>query len=242
MDFVGPRYVKNLGRIYWVTIIDLDTHCAAAYPITGKSSDLILPCLVSFWQKYGIPDFLQMDNELSFRGNNRYRHCYGKVVRLCLMHQIRPIFIPVKEPWRNGVIEKFNDTFNKKFFRTTLFTDYQSLFDKSKEFENFHNNYHRYKANQGKPPLEMFEILKSNKVLLRGDYLLPKTFDVDEGEITIIRFIRSDRKLHLFSEAYLLPNEAIYTYVEAVICYKIHALLVYLDTKLIARFDYWLIP
>lgn len=242
MDFVGPRYIKNLGRIYWLNIIDLDTRLAAVYPVMGKSSDLILPCLVDFWQKYGIPDFLQMDNELSFRGNNRYKHCYGKVVRLCLINQIKPIFIPVQEPWRNGVIEKFNDTFDKKFFRTTVFTDYQSLVDKAKEFENFHNTYYRYKANHGKTPLEMVKIPGNSKVLLRGDYILPKTLDVDDGEIMIIRFVRSDRKLHLFSETFILPAEAIYTYVQAVICYRTQTLMVYLDEKLIAYFDYLLIP
>jgi putative transposase len=57
-----------------------------------------------------------MDNEMSFRGSNRYPRSLGIVLRLALSQGVTPIFIPPSEPWRNGVIEKFNSTMDKYFF------------------------------------------------------------------------------------------------------------------------------
>jgi len=31
------------------------------------------------------------------------------------------VFIPIGEPWRNGVVESFNDTYNRRFFRRQWF-------------------------------------------------------------------------------------------------------------------------
>lgn len=62
---------------------------------------------------HGMPDALQMDNELAFRGSNRYPRSFGSVVRFALNQGMAVVFIPVKEPWRNGIIEKFNHTYQE---------------------------------------------------------------------------------------------------------------------------------
>jgi transposase len=106
MDFVGPRYVKGDGRYYSLNIIDTTTHFVHLNPIRGRDTDNVLQSVVRFWQQRGIPDYLQMDNELSFRGSNRHPHSFSKLIRLALSLQITVVFIPIKEPWRNGIIEK----------------------------------------------------------------------------------------------------------------------------------------
>ena len=40
----------------------------------------------------------------------------------CLDLDVTARFIPVREPWRNGVIEHFNDVWDKSFFRTKCST------------------------------------------------------------------------------------------------------------------------
>lgn len=238
MDFVGPRYIKNYGRIYWLNIMDVDTHCVEVNPVKGKAAENVIACLIRFWQGFGIPDYLQMDNELSFRGSNRYPHSFGEIIKFALSQHVTVIFIPPREPWRNGVIEKFNDTFDKKFFRKKIFTDYESMLTLAKEFEDFHNKNHRYQAIGNKTPLEEFSRI-GNKTLLDKNYELPKQYPtIDEGEIILVRFIRSDRKLDVFGELFEMPKEVIYTYVRAIICLKIHQLIVYQEDTLVARFTY----
>jgi len=237
MDFVGPRYIKNYGRFYSLNIISTDTHCAQINPIKGKSADFVLNAIVRFWKKFGKPDFLQMDNELSFRGSNRHPRSFGKVIRFLLSQQVAPIFIPLSEPWRNGIVERFNDSFDKKFFRSQIFKDLDDVCSKATVFENFHNRHHRYSAHNNRTPLDMF-IRDKHTTLLDEDYEIPDEHPLIEGDIYLIRFIRSDRKLSVFSESFIMPKELVYSYVIGLISVESHTLKVYRDNKLIKEIYY----
>jgi hypothetical protein len=116
-DLVGPRYIKGDGKFYSFNIIDLFSHQIYIESQRTKQDRRIASGLLRCRKSVGLPDFLQLDNALSFRGSNRYPRAMGLVIRLCLYYDIRPVFIPIGEPWRNGVIEHFNDTYNRKFFR-----------------------------------------------------------------------------------------------------------------------------
>lgn len=123
MDFVGPRYIKDYGRVYSLNIIDIETHYVQINPLPGKGMNDVLLSIIRFWKQYGFPDFLQMDNELSFRGSNRYPRSFGKLIRFVLSQNVGIIFTPMSEPWRNGIIENFNNKFDKMFYRRNVFTD-----------------------------------------------------------------------------------------------------------------------
>ena len=120
MDLVGPRYIKGDGRFYSINLIDVTTHSCFVKAVRTKSSEGIVKTIASFWQTHGMPDALQMDNELAFRGSNRYPRSFGSVVRFALSQGVAIVFIPVREPWRNGIIEKFNHTYQKRFLRDYL--------------------------------------------------------------------------------------------------------------------------
>ena len=140
-----------------MNVIDLYSHRVFIESSRTKEDDNIAHGLLRCWKSMGLPDFLQIDNELSFRGSNRYPRSLGIVLRLCLHFGIQPIFIPVGEPWRDGIIEHFNDTYDKKFFRRQWFSNYAQLKRQSKNFQQFHNKNHRYSCLKGKTPLEVIE-------------------------------------------------------------------------------------
>lgn len=238
-DLVGPRYIKADGRFYALNTIDLFSHAVHSVPIRSKDDDSIVFALLDTWKSLGIPEFFQVDNELSFRGSNRYPHSLGKVLELCLSMNVQPIFIPPSEPWRNGVIEHFNDTFDQKFFRIERFKNYRHLKTSLKHFLNFHNNNHVYSANKGKTPQQVLKLesIKPNK--LPPDYQLPKQLNIpDEGYIHLIRFIRSDLKLNIWGELFPMPKKSMYQYVRATIFTEFHLLNVFLENQLIAQFEY----
>lgn len=185
-----------------------------------------------------MPDFLQFDNELSFRGSNRYPRSFGLVIRLCLYFDVHPVFIPVGEPWRNGVIEKFNDTYNKKFFRRQWFPSYAALKRQSKNFQRFHNTHHRYSCLNGKTPLDMKLKEDFEPITLGPNTKLPRLDFMPDGEVSIVRFIRSDRRLDIFGEKIEVPKDFVYSYVRAVIVTKIHKLQIYLQNDLVETFEY----
>ena len=69
---------------------------------------------------------------------------------------------------------------------------------------------------------------------------LPVLEHIPDGNIIVIRFIRSDRLLDIFGEKFKVSKDLIYSYVEAVIVTEIHQLQVFVGDELAVTFDYQL--
>ena len=229
MDFVGPRFIKNDGRYYSLNIIDITTHFVHVNPLRSRESGHVIERVVRFWQQRGMPDFLQMDNELSFRGSNRHPRSFSKLIRLALSLGITVVFIPIKEPWRNGIIEKFNDSFGKRFIRGKTYASFAHLESCAKEFEHFHNEYHRYGAHNNRTPQEQIQIEMSRERLSTNFVIPDKPLPLLKGRIILVRFIRSSLQLDVFGEKFLMPPHLIYSYVQAIIDVEAEMLIVVRD-------------
>ena len=220
--------------------MDLFSHQIYIESQRTKQDHQVASSLLRCWKVVGVPDFLQLDNELSFRGSNRHPRSPGLVIRLCLYFGVQPVFIPIGEPWRNGVIERFNDTYNKKFFRQQWFPSYSALKRQSKKFQRFHNKHHRYSCLKGKTPLEVIQKTGFKPNQLGANTKLPDLDTVPDGNIILIRFIRSNRILDIFGEKFKVSKSLVYSYVKAVIATEIHRLQLYLGEELVDSFDYQL--
>lgn len=237
MDLVGPRYIKGDGRFYSINMIDIGTHAGYAKPIRVKSSDEIVRAIAEFWHNYGLPDALQMDNELAFRGSNRYPRSFGSVVRFALSQSVAPVFIPIKEPWRNGIIEKFNHTYEKRFLRAKSFTDFDELGNENKLFIPFHNSMHRYSSQGHKTPDEVTK-LDEHKVYYNGNTHQLKTIPLENGVVYFIRFIRSDLMLRLPTECFKVDESLKYSYVIAEINIDTQSLIIRQNLEIKHVFSY----
>ena len=221
LDLVGPRFIKGDGRYYSVNFLDIASHTCFVKASRTKSSQNILEAIALFWKIHGIPDALQMDNELAFRGSNRFPRSYGRVVRFALSLGVAVVFIPLGEPWRNGKIEQFNNTYQKKFLKTHTFKNLGDLSIQEQKFIQFHNSHHRYSAHGQKTP-EQVRSIQLPPTFYKGTLHLPHLksrimIPLTEGNIYYIRFIRSDLKLHLANEVFIMKPELIYSYVVAII-------------------------
>ncbi len=238
-DLVGPRFIKGDGRFYSLNIMDIATHRIKLNPSRRKNDESIAEGLIQTWKELGMPDFLQMDNELSFTGSNRYPHSLGLVLRLCLFLEIQPVFIPQGEPWRNGEIESFQDTFDKAFFRFQIFISFKELCLEAPQFENYHNEHYIYSCLNGKTPNQTLQEDSIGIQLLPGSFQLPKEkICIEDGYIHFFRFIRSDRQLVIFGEKFMVSKDLVYEYVKATICTEIHTLQVRHDDQLLQAFEY----
>jgi putative transposase len=205
-----------------------------------KEDRQVASSLLRCWKAIGLPDFLLLDNELSFRGSNKYPRTPGLVIRLCLYFDVQPVFVPISEPWRIGVIEKFNDTYNKKFFRRQWFNSYSHLKRQSKNFQRFHNKHHRYSCLKGKTPLDVIRNSNFKPFTIGANTKLPQLDEVPDGNIILIRFIRSNRLLDIFGEKFKVSKDLVYSYVKAVIVTHIGLLQIYLGNELVETFEYHL--
>lgn len=225
IDAVGPRYLDGGQEVHSLNVMDVGSHRAALEPLVYPTPAAFSHHLLRAWGRLGLPSVAQLDNHPSMRGDIKRGRVFGPVVRLCLALGVRVRFIPIKEPWRNGVIEHFQDVFDKSFFRTERFTDPTHLKRRSRVFERFHNAEHRYSVLKGRTP---DEALTASGVLVA---MPPASLDIPErlprrGHIEAVRFIRSDRILNLFGEKILLPERVVHQYVVATIQVRARRLVV----------------
>lgn len=220
--------------------MDLFSHRVYIESQRTKEDRQVAASLMRCWKVVGLPDFLQIDNEASFHGSIKHPRIFGIVIKICLHYGIQPVFIPVGEPWRNGAIEHFNDTYSKKFFRRQWFRNYGYLKRQSKNFQTFHNRHHRYSCLNGKTPDEFLKNDGFKPQTLGPNTKLPEPDKIPDGNIILIRFIRSDRKLDIFGEKFAVSKDLVYSYVKAVIVTKIRRLQIYLKDQLVETFDYQL--
>jgi transposase InsO family protein len=238
-DLVGPRFLKGPIRFYSQNVIDVTTNRSGLEPLHGKDAQNIINGFWSIWMRLGLPENLQVDNALSYFGSNRYPRGMGALIRLCLHLKIDLWFIPMAEPWRNGVIEKFNDHYNQKFLNKVTMGSFDELTMGSLAFEKRHNSRYRYSKLGGMTPLKALSITKMKlRFPTKETPPLHPLRKPDTGRYHFIRFIRSDRKLHIFREKFSLAPELQYEYVVATVDVKEQKLKIFLDNAQVDEFDY----
>jgi hypothetical protein len=194
---------------------------------------------LSIWSRLGIPENLQVDNALSFMGSPKYPRVPSQFIRLCLQNDVEPWFIPMAEPWRNGIVEKFNDHYQQKFLHKVMMTTTDELAAGTMAFEQRHNNSYRYSKLGGKTPLKALSA--SNAVLRFPDQVnsIQKRLDPPEtGRYHLVRLIRSDLKLNILGEMFAVAPELKLEYVVATIDVKEQKLKLYLGKTQVDEFDY----
>ena len=239
MDFVGPCYLTGPLRFYSLNSVDLATGRCAINPVLCKAAQETLEAVWAGWCRLGIPQHQQVDNEMVFYGSRQHPRGLGPLIRLCLLYDVEPWFIPMAEPWRNGVVEKFNDHYEKGLLRRIPMQSLEDLRRQSVLFEQNHNGQYRYSKLKGETPQAALE--QSGQTLRFPDqpqaprHPLPKPV---KGRYHLVRFIRSDRWLDVFGERFLLPAEAVYEYVIASVDVGAQQLRVHIEETTLTEFDY----
>jgi len=197
LDFKGPFYLQDHSHKYYlVALRDKWSKRTALRALATKSMDAILDFLVSAWQTMGCPRCLKMDNCLDFRGSNRHPRALSKLMRVCLDLGVQPVFIPICEPWRNGVVENLNGLLDRFLFRTRTFTTEKQLHQAVQQMETTINTTHRLSTLQGKTPQEFAAHARLRHPPLDYNW---RTRDLRllKGKVTFIRFVRKSGRITL---------------------------------------------
>jgi putative transposase len=214
-DLIGPRYLDGGIGFHAFNLIDVGTHTVGSEIIDILRPTTIAASLATIWGRVGLPKVVQFDNHSNLRGAIPPRaKTFGPVVATCLDLGVTARFAPLREPWRNGVVEHFNDVWDKSFFRTSRYTDLDILRQGTASFETFHNARHRYSAHHGASPDEM----RANLTTAHPPegYQPPPRLPA-KGRIEAVRFVRSDGQVNLWGHKIALPDEQTHQYVTAII-------------------------
>ncbi len=239
VDYVGPCYLRAPVRFWSLNTVDVATARCATEPVETRAGQATVDALWATWQRLGLPEHLQADNEMVFYGSPAHPRGMGLLIRLCLAQGIEPWFIPLAEPWRNGVVEHFNTHYRSKFLARVDVPDATALGPAHWAFEQLHNSRYRYSKLGGRTPLTALQQARTAVRFPTAERApqvpLPKP---EAGCYHLVRFIGSHRRLDIFGERFRLPPEAEYEYVVATVQVERQRLRVTLGADLVAEFPY----
>jgi putative transposase len=174
VDMVGPCYLTGPIKFYSLHAVDTAINRCGIEPIPSRAAQSVVDAVYAIWLRRGIPENLQVDNEMAFFGSPVHPRGMGPLIRLCLHYGGNLWFIPPSEPWWNGVVEKFNDHFQQNFLAKVTMSSMTQLRQESLTFEHRHNSTYRYSKIKGKTPLKALACTEKKLVFpSKGD--VPKT-------------------------------------------------------------------
>jgi transposase InsO family protein len=238
-DLVGPCYLKGPIRFYGLNVVDTATARCGLHASPSKAGQDMLDGFWGIWTRLGIPENIQVDNAMSFFGSPAHPRGMGPLIRLCLHHGVEPWFIPMSEPWRNGVIEQFNDHYQQKFLDKVVMATTDDLRTGTLAFEQRHNSRYRYSKLGGKTPLKALAATNATlRFPTQGDAPRHRLRKPETGRYHLVRLIRSDLKINIFGELFPVPPETMLEYVVATIDVKDQKLKLFFNKFQIEEFDY----
>jgi transposase InsO family protein len=241
VDLVGPCYLTGPVRFYSLHAVDTAINRCGIEPMPSREAQSVLDAVYAVWLRLGIPENLQVDNELVFYGSPTHPRGMGPLIRLCLRYGVKLWFIPPSEPWWNGVVEKFNDHYQQKFLDKVTMSSMPQLRQESRAFEHRHNSTYRYSKIKGKTPLKALAAMETKLIFpSKSDAPRHPLDKPEEGCYHLVRFIRSDCRLNIFGEMFPAPPETQYEYVVATVDVKEQKLKLFLDTIQVEEYKYQL--
>jgi len=232
-DLIGPRHLRGAIPFHVLNVVDVGRRAAACELQAGKTDAETAASLIRIWGRLGLPKRLKLDNWLIAQHGRRL----PQTVWLCLALGVIPVFVPFREPWRQGIIEHFNDTFDKRFFRSERFRHLSHLARRLLSFERFHNANHRYAALGRATPDEVAARLGFRPRLLGPGFVMPKRLP-PRGRVEFIRLIRSDRRLQVLDEHIVLGPELVHEYVTAILHVRRAELEIVHQGRTVKRVDF----
>ena len=235
LDLVGPCDLTGGEHFYGVPLIDVHSHAVASAAVPSKQATEVVEALVAGWQKLGRPRYLQVDNELSFRGSNRHPRSFGLLIRLCLYLGVEVVFIPEREPWRNGIIERFNHVYDQLFWRSQTVRDRLHLAAELPHFAALHNTQHRYTTLAQRTPWEVHSTYRRRRLSSR---FTRRRQDLPwrEGRISFMRLTDARGQVRFFSESFLVDAVLVHEYVKGTITTRSKQLTFFHQGRRITRY------
>lgn len=215
IDLIGPRHLFGADQFHALNLIDVGSHRVGNAIITELRPPLLARSLAQIWTQVGVPTVAQFDNHSNFRGGIQPAWQYfSPIVATCLDLGVTPRFIPLREPWRNGIVEHFNDVWDKSFFRTEVFSSIEHLRVENTSFVEFHNTHHRYSVHGGATPNQIWDGRPHQPP--PTNYQPPSRLPA-RGRIEVVRYIRSNRRVDLFGKRITVAEDQTHQYVTAII-------------------------
>jgi transposase len=223
------RYLRGGTKVYAFHSLDLETRALHQTLSQDKTGQTVRQHVLEMWQRLGVCDGLQMDNDAAFCGGYKVPRVMGALVRLCLFVGVEPIFIPVREPERNGAVEQVNGLWSGKFWKRNEFANSEAIVRAKPRFDHWYEESYRppslngQTVGQARQQVERVRLTRRQVMALPADKELPIT----AGRVHFIRRVNRDGEIKVLNEIWRVDKRLANQYIWAVIVTHEHALRIY---------------
>ncbi len=239
LDLKGPVYLRGSSHKYYLVVLrDRYSHRCAIDALCSRKSQEITDFLVANWQWMGLPNYLQMDNAMEFRGSNRYPRSLGRVVCVAVDLGVEPVFNPPGEPWRNGGVERYNGFLEDRLLSIEC-ADLPALKRETQACQTACNHTHRLAALAGLTPNEVTAQVTLR--LLQASYQQhqARSLPQNKGFVSFVRLVRKSGRITLGTgDRFMVDPDLAYTYVLARIDLAEKTVVISQDDKALKAYDY----
>ena len=94
--------------------ISLHGGLVASWPDTSIPATKVVDALTEHWRVFGLPVYVQFDNDTRFQGAHHFPDTIGRISRFCLSLGVTPVFALPRETGFQAAIESFNARWQAK--------------------------------------------------------------------------------------------------------------------------------
>jgi len=197
---IVTRWLTGGEVVQTFTTVDHFTNAAYATPQANKRAATARQHLLKTWQKLGLPDLAQFDNESAFSGS-RHPHRLGPIVRLCLYVGSEVLFTPEYEADYNWVDETFNNFWAHQFWDKHHFTSRGRIPPALRRFLEWYDT--DYVApRQADTPSQLRKGHRLHRLPAALAAHIPDDLPLCQGHVHAIRRVAADGQVKFLNEAF----------------------------------------
>jgi hypothetical protein len=243
MDWTA-RYIEGGEKVFAFHTVDWQTRSLTQTIKADKTVKSAVCHVLKTWQKMGLPDYLQIDNDSAFNGGSKTPRRFGAFVRLALYLGIELIFTPPAEPKRNGLVESVNGLWAGKFWDRNHFNSIKEVVRKSSKFTDWYAQRYFPPALEGLTPAQASKRIKRKRLTQRQARSLSERLPVTAGRLHFIRRVSAEGAISFLGETWRVSKRLAHHYVWATVLTHARRLEVYhrssehAAARLVKTYDY----
>jgi hypothetical protein len=197
---IVTRWLTGGEVVQTFTTVDHFTNTASATPQPHKRATAAREHLLKTWQKMGLPDLAQFDNDSAFSGG-RQPHRLSPTVRLCLYVGSDVLFTPEYEADYNWEVETFNNFWAHQCWAKHRFTSRGRIPPVYQRFLAWYDT--DYVApRQANTPQQLRKGHRLYRLPLRLAQSIPEDLPVCRGRVHALRRVSAEGRVKFLQETF----------------------------------------